>query len=356
MKNLNIIAPICSTGYGITSVNLIKQLLNKYNVTIFPVSQKFSVETQEDYELIYPLIDKNKQFDNDAPCLKVWHQFDLATRIGKNKYVAFPIFELDILEKFEINHINSADHVAVCSKWAQQILINNNITKPISVVPLGVDQDIFDETKYEKASNDKYIFSNIGKWEHRKSHDILIECFNRAFTEKDDVELWLVTENPFLSKEQNNYWHSLVMNSKLKNKIKMFGRLATQTDVAKLIQYTHCGIYISKAEGWNLELLETISMNKPVIATNYSGHTEFCNTHNSYLVDIENTEKAIDNQWFFGTGNWASLDKKEKDQIIDYMKYVYTNRIDHNPGYLETKQIYSWKNSAEAVSQCISSI
>ena len=97
-----------------------------------------------------------------------------------------------------------------------------------------------------------------------------------------------------------------------------------------------------------------MAMNKPVIATNYSAHTEYCNSNNSYLVDIDSTEKAIDNKWFHGTGNWAKIDDIQKDQIIDYMKYVYTNNISTNQHGLETAQKFTWENSAKALLKCIS--
>ena len=56
---------------------------------------------------------------------------------------------------------------------------------------------------------------------------------------------------------------------------------------------TDCGVFPARAEGWNLELLEMMSCNKPVIATNYSAHTEFCDDKNCMLIDIEDMEILI---------------------------------------------------------------
>jgi glycosyltransferase involved in cell wall biosynthesis len=353
MKKLNYNAPICGTGYGLTSKHILKQICKYYNITLFPIG---SIDTENDSELksIVPLLDRNKEFDPNSPSLKIWHQFDLASRIGKGKYYAFPIFELDTFNKQEINHLQSCDHLFVCSEWAKTILLNNNINIPIDVIPLGTDPDIFDsETNNSKPILDKYIFLTIGKWEHRKSHDILIECFNQAFNANDNVELWLATYNPFLSKEELNSWMLLVSNSPLKDKIRVFNRLNSQRDIASLIQYSSCGVYISRAEGWNLELLETICMNKPVIATNYSGHTQFCNDQNAFLINITETEKAVDNKWFFGSGNWAKINSSHKDEIIQHMRQCYQNDIRSNPGYLSTKTEFTWENSAKTIVQCI---
>lgn len=353
MKKLNYNAPICGTGYGLTSKHILKQICKYYDTTLFPIGS-IDIENESDVKIIAPLLDQNKKFDSSSPCLKIWHQFDLAARIGKGNYYAFPIFELDTFNTREINHLLSCDHLFVCSEWAKKILINNNINVPIDVIPLGADQDIFNAEKNKsKPILDKYIFLTIGKWEHRKSHDILIECFNKAFNSNDTVELWLATYNPFLNQEELNSWLKLIANSAMKDKIRIFNRLNTQNDIASLIQYSSCGVYISRAEGWNLELLETICMNKPVIATNYSGHTQFCNDDNSFLIDISETEKAIDNKWFFGEGNWAKIDDIQKDDIVQNMRQCYQKDIRSNSGYLSTKNIFTWKNSAKKIVECI---
>ena len=61
---------------------------------------------------------------------------------------------------------------------------------------------------------------------------------------------------------------------------------------------TDCGIFPSRAEGWNLELLEMLACIKSVITTHYSAHTEFCDDVNSDLVEIKETELAYDGKWF----------------------------------------------------------
>jgi glycosyltransferase involved in cell wall biosynthesis len=132
-------------------------------------------------------------------------------------------------------------------------------------------------------------------------------------------------------------------------RIKIFNGVQSHIDIAYLIAESDCGIYPSRAEGWNLELLETMAMNKPVISTNYSAHTEYCTKDNCYLVEIDNTELANDGKAFKNQGNWAKIDQKQKDQFIDYMRYVYNNRIIDNPSGLETAKKLSWKNSAKKI-------
>jgi glycosyltransferase involved in cell wall biosynthesis len=349
--NIHIQAPIGFTGYGNASINILKELNKDNDVCLTSIGAP-QVENKQDAEIVSLCMDKQKTVRYDAITIKIWHQFDLLNRVGSGKYYAYPFFEIDYFNELEKHHLNFPDTIIASSQWAKQILENNNLNKPIKIVPLGVDLEIFHPVENQQKL-DNFVFITIGKWEIRKSHDIVIECFNKAFSIKDNVELWMVTHNPFLNKDQENEWLNIVQKSKMKEKIKIFPRLPSQKDLAQVISYANCGIYVSRAEGWNLELLETMSMNKPVIATNFSAHTEFCNKDNSYLVDIKQIEKAVDNKWFNGQGNWAKIGDVQKDQIIEYMRYVYNNNIQENNNGVITGQKFTWKNSAKELLRCI---
>lgn len=351
---INLFCPInSSTGYGITSTNIWKILRNKTDLALFPIGKV----TTDDQAVVDALQqDITKIFNSDiknANCLKIWHMHDLLTSIGRGTFAVFPFFELDTIQDNEKIGLNISDIVLTTTEWSKNILIQNKIeSDKIRIVPLGVDRSIFNENNNsQKSGDDPYIFVNIGKWEIRKSHDILVYIFNQAFNKNDNVELWMINHNPFLNEEQTQYWHKIYKNSTLGDKIKIFDRIPTHKKLAETINLADCGIYISRAEGWNNEILETMAMNKPVIATNYSAHTEYCNANNSYLVDIDDTEKANDGIWFHGTGNWAKLGSKQIEQTIEYMRKAFKEKIRHNSHGIVTSKQYSWENTAENILQ-----
>ena len=74
------------------------------------------------------------------------------------------------------------------------------------------------ETK-AKEDQSKTVFFNCGKWEVRKGHDVLVEAFNLAFSELDNVELWMMCENPFFDEKEQSDWIGLYKNSKLGKKL-----------------------------------------------------------------------------------------------------------------------------------------
>jgi glycosyltransferase involved in cell wall biosynthesis len=351
MNKLNMMCPIGVTGYGITSFNIYKKLRDKYDVSLFPIGNP-QIETEEEKAFIVKDIENQITYDKSSPTLKIWHQFDLATRVGNAKYGALTFFETDKLKPIEIHMLNNIDIVYVASGWGKQILENNGVTSEIVVSPLGIDPTIFnlDQAPPQKL-NDRYIFCNIGKWELRKGHDILVEIFNKTFSPEDNVELWMLNFNPFLTQEENMSWVNLYKNTKLGEKIKIMPRIPKHADLAKLIALSDCGIFPARAEGWNNEIPEFFAMNKPVITTNYSAHTQYCNKDNSYLIEIDSLTKAIDDKFFDGYGNWANLGKRQQDQMSEYMRYVYNNNIRSNPAGLETAKVLTWDNTANIISQ-----
>jgi hypothetical protein len=168
-----------------------------------------------------------------------------------------------------------------------------------------------------------------------------------------DYGAWILaseTTNGYSNKTELDQWKNMYKND---SRIKLLKSAQNHYEIAQIMNDADCGLFPSRAEGWNLELLEMMSMNKPVIATNYSAHTEFCDKENCYLVDINEKEKAYDGKAFIGQGNWAKIGTKQKDQIVENMRYCFNNNIKTNSQGILTAQKYSWVNSAQTLLRCI---
>lgn len=362
MNKLNLMAPINSLGYGIVGLNFLNEL-NKagVEVSLFPIGGLKSVEAAPIYhEMIKKCIKNAELFDNKAPCLRIFHQFSMAERIGSGKFYGMPIFELDKFTDIEKHHLFNLDTCLVNSEWARSV-VNNNLRElnrisisnlKVNVIPLGVDTEIFkpNPTNFSSATT----FLNIGKWEVRKGHDILKTAFETAFTPDDNVQLWMCCTNPFFSKEKNTEWENFYLSSKLGSKIKIIPRRETQYDVANLMNQADCGVFPSRGEGWNLEALELMACGKHIITTNYSGHTEFCNKNNCFgLIDIEELEPAYDGIWFNKQGDWAKIRQVEIDKLVNYMRAFHTKKLSLGKEFLlneegiSTSKEYTWKNATQ---------
>ena len=360
-QNVNMLCPINQLGYGVTGLNISKALHDaKHSVALFVVG---NLEAPEPYHQdLKQMISNSRLPDWNAPCIRIWHQHDMSQFVGKGDKYGFPIFELDGFVDLELHHLSYLDYWFVTSEWSKSILTeqlkkvfgDKDITDRIFVVPLGVDRNIFRESVSNRKET---IFYNCGKWETRKGHDILVQAFNEAFTEEDDVELWMMCDNPFYPEEENFKWERLYRTSKLGEKIRIVPRQETQADVYNIMSQTDCGVFPARAEGWNLELLEMMSCGKAVIATNYSSHTEFCNEENCMLVEITELEDAHDGKWFRGQGKWAKIEEAQITQVAEYMRETHEKKkkdeLNINQAGVDTAKKFSWKNSAEKILEAI---
>jgi len=349
-KSINLYCPIGHTGYGITSANIAIALYrSNIPISLFPIGN-INVNNDEEKKFFAYTINNSRSFNPESPCLKIWHQFDLASKIGNGHYYTYPFFELDTFTASEVHNLNFSNYIFASSQWAKNILLQNKVKKPIYIAPLAVDTNIFQCPPKIKLQGKPYTFFNIGKWEKRKSQEFAIKAFNAAFSMRDNVELRLIPQLEILSDETKQKMFDLIESSPLKSKIKLLNRLPNQYELAQYIWDGDCGVFLSRAEGWNNAILETMAMNRPVIVTNYSAHTEYCDKNNAMLVDITELENANDGIWFHGQGNWAKLGQKQFDQTVEYMRYVYSNNIRTNPGGLETVKKYTWEKTAQIIS------
>jgi hypothetical protein len=273
--------------------------------------------------------------------------------------VGFPFFELTRFTDGEIHHLSQCDRLFVASEWAKQIVLESGVvghSDDIRVVPLGVDRLIFHEgvrTGQNILEHDHTIFVNVGKWEIRKGHDVLLEAFSKAFTPRDKVILKIAAQNPFIG-NLNEHWASRY-HSALGSRVKIEGRLTDQLSVSRLLAGADCGVFPARAEGWNLDLLETLSVGTHAIATNYSAHTEYVNSDNCRLINTTELETARDGIFFHGQGEWAKFGDDQIEQLIHHLREVHrlkqTGQLQRNLAGIETAKQFSWQNSANAFIQ-----
>ena len=123
-----------------------------------------------------------------------------------------------------------------------------------------------------------------------------------------------------------------------------------------ILQNVDCGVFPSRAEGWNLEILELMSMGKHIITTDYSAHTEYCTDNNSMLATPYKNEPAVDNIWFKGEAEWASLEGIE-GLLAGHMRDAYSKWKDgslvQNIDGIETAEKYTWTACANRIKEVL---
>jgi len=239
-------------GYGVATTQIALALNTLgHNVAWWFIG---GVEHDPAYKFAIDKMVRNQEsFDLYAPGLRIWHQFDMAEHIGRGIRCGLPIFELDEFTPREIHHLDSLDKIFVCSHWAMNV-VNNALpyrNRDTYVTPLGVNRMVFNETIGSPQSG-WTTFINVGKWEYRKGHDVLIEAFNKAFEPRDRVRLWMMNDNPFLPPEMTAAWHQKYTATKMGRQVSFIPRERSHARVAAIMGDSNCGIFPARAEGWNL--------------------------------------------------------------------------------------------------------
>lgn len=364
-RKLNMLAPIGKTGYGVVGFNILRIMRERdWDVSLFthgsPNGRK---DSAQETRVISEAVDRATLFHYDAPCINIWHQHDMAYKIGNGPYIGYPFFELDTFNEMERHHLNYPDKLCVTSEWAKKVVLDNEVSceEDVYVVPLGIDNKIFnvlDPLNHTKERGPT-VFLNCGKWEIRKGHDFLIDMFHKAFGVNDDVELWMLPFNPFLSSGDQNNWENMYLDTPMgrAGKVKIFPWQENHMDVSNIMRKADCGLFPSRAEGWNLELLEMMAIGKPVIATNYSAHTEFCDDNNCLLIEIDDVVPAYDGKWFFEQGNWADIGVPQLKQMCEYMRQVHVQGQSPaefvNEAGIETGKKFTWDNTVDKIEEML---
>jgi glycosyltransferase involved in cell wall biosynthesis len=118
-------------------------------------------------------------------------------------------------------------------------------------------------------------------------------------------------------------------------------------------------ISFTKGEGFGRPLLEFSLVNKPIVASNWSGHIdfldkEFCYLVNGTLANVDSSavvEKMIlkESQWF--TPNDSEAATALRLVFENYKKYA---ELAKRQGY-KSRTSFSWENMAEQLDQILSS-
>ena len=346
------------TGYGVAGAQLLHALQRqRIPVAYFPIGP---VDTSlTDNSTLRTALEAQGSYRTDVPSVRLSQQFDLAQHIGRGPKVGFTIFELDTFTARELHHLRSQDALMVCSDWARQVCLDNGVTSlPIHVVPLGVDRAVFHEQVAPARTFKETTFLQVGKLEPRKGQLELLRAFEAAFTPKDTVRLVLVCGNPFLTRERMEALLKPFRKSPMAAKITLLTEeLPSQREVAAWMAAADCGVFVARAEGWNLEALEMLAMGREVIATDYSAHRQFLVPENAKLIRIDALEPAAGGA---AVGRWAAWGTAQHEQLVMQLRAVHALRQSdgrqRNVAGLATATQFSWDASASAMVRALESL
>jgi glycosyltransferase involved in cell wall biosynthesis/tetratricopeptide (TPR) repeat protein len=224
---------------------------------------------------------------------------DAAWRIGRT------MFETDRISTNWVTACNQMDEIWVPSQFNVETFANSGVERDkLRVMPESVDETEFDPANcqplplpHRAACN----FLSVFEWSRRKGWDVLLAAYLREFSAEDDVCLYVRSYlfgkpdgNPALEigRRISEYAATLNLGDKPRPRIHILAEQVPQADLPRLYKAADCLVAPSRGEGWGRPHHEAMMMGLPVIATGWSGNTEFMRPENSFLIDFQLVDTA----------------------------------------------------------------
>ena len=312
------------SGYASEAINFILPLSQRVNLAIFHQNNNYSesfvagLKDQERRRLFelrdkYPKIQGGIVIEHN-PANGFSHVPDAAYRIGRT------MFETDRVSADWVTACNQMDEIWVPSKFNVETFASSGVERDkLRVMPESADETEFDPDKYQPLplpDRAACNFLSIFEWSRRKGWDVLLAAYLREFSAQDDVCLYVRTYlfgkpdgDPHAAIERLIAGHAatLDLGGKPLPRIHILAGQVPQAEMPRLYKAADCLVAPSRGEGSGRPHHEAMLMGLPVIATNWSGNTEFMTPENSFLIDCEIVDTAAlePELWHYRGHRWA---------------------------------------------------
>jgi glycosyltransferase involved in cell wall biosynthesis len=218
------------------------------------------------------------------------------------------------------------------------------LQKPTEVLFEGANLDIYKVINQVKNINldsikENFAYLFVGHYingdlgEDRKNVGLLIKAFYELFKNKKT--------KPALILKTSMVGSSYMDREEILKRIKMIKKTVNSKDLPNVYLlhgeftdsemnelYNHpkvkAMVSLTKGEGFGRPLLEFSLTKKPIITTNWSGHTDFLKSEFTVMLpgQMANVHPSAANQWLLKESQWFSVDQ---GQVGHYMKDVFEN-------------------------------
>lgn len=347
--------PVNSTSLGASAFHILENVETPFH--LFPIGGGLDmsgfepVPAEKIDKLTRSMVNALENHVVTNPAVRLWHHFASFERVS-NKQILYTFHEVDALTKCELNALNQQDHIIVPCTYNQKVFTDMGVKPPISVVPLGVDRSVFYPLEKHANKTGPYIFVMAGKFEARKLHLETLQAFVSIFGNNPNVKLRCCVSNRFVDmKRVYGMISERVFQNKPPTNIEFIDWLPTERDVADFFSHADCLISPSRAESFNLPLLQAMSCGIQVITNKDHAHADYVNENNAILVPNEGMVVARDDTFFkndgrTNTGKWFNV---STNAIASAMIEAYKRGRSVNNNGIETSKQFSWKTTATEI-------
>ncbi len=335
------------TGYSSSSRSIVAAL-SEAGVPVRPLYLFDADAAEQIYGPIPPLIRSLQRLPIrlDVPQV-VYGRGELFCKNSGAFRIGFTMLETDRLPLHWVEQANLMDEVWTPTSWGREVFAASGVTRPISVVPLGVDLNVFTPGPPRVALSDRTVFLSVFEWSRRKGWDILLSAYRAAFQPTDPVVLALKIDHRAAGNPLPEL--AAVLGEQAPPVAVLYNQTLPPERMAELYRSADCFVLPSRGEGWGMPALEAMACGVPVIATNWSGPTEFLDATCGYLLPIRGLVPTGAASGPYADAQWAEPDS---DALVELLRRVHRQRDEARALGEEAARRarqWSWARSAQAI-------
>jgi glycosyltransferase involved in cell wall biosynthesis len=336
------------SGYAVSAREMILQL-DALNVDVHLAYLYGTdwMDTQRDDHRIAAMRQRSK--DLSLPQV-VYSSGDLFCKNSGKYRIGYTMLEVSGIPEDWVLQANSMDEVWVPSTFNDETFLNSGVQKPIYVMPLGVNPDYFNPKIRSFRPSPRYTFLSIFEWGERKAADVLLRAYHRAFSRKDDVLLMLKVMNNDPGVDVQKEIHKLGLPSDGPPVVILYNQDLPVHQMGSLYRSADCFVLPTRGEGWGMPVIEAMACGLPVIATNWSAHTDFMNEEVAYPLNVAKLIPAEAKCPYYKGFVWAQPDE---EHLIHLMRHVYAERQEATATGVRASQHvlenWTWRHAAQKI-------
>jgi glycosyltransferase involved in cell wall biosynthesis len=247
--------------------------------------------------------------------------------------IGFYLWETDTPPETHLLGANAVDEI-----WAPSDFVADgyrkitstpisNIRKGLAHPPARVFSPFLDRFRRSPSELIFLSLAEFGSSIVRKNPLSVVKAFQQAFAEGDEeVRLLLKMReiDPGHWSNFDGYWEEVEERITGDSRIEIVEGNLTDAEYWSLIDSSDVFVALHRAEGFGYGIADAMMLGKPVIVSDYSGTTDFCEADNAFLIDVDVVPTPPEQMRSKSyVGHWAS---PRVDQAAAAMRAILTDR------------------------------
>ncbi|HHH40914.1 MAG TPA: glycosyltransferase [Chloroflexi bacterium] len=337
-----------ASGYAVSSRELLLQLdALGVDVRLVYIYGTDWMDTQRDDHRLAAMRQRPK--DLNLPQV-VYAPGELFSKNSGRYRIGYTMLEVDGIPETWVRLCNEMDEVWVPSTFNAETFRASGVTRPIHVMPLGVNPDYFNPRIRGYRPSSRYTFLSLFEWGERKAPEILLRAYFRAFRRDDDVLLLLKVINRDPGVDVKAQIAALNLPDDGPPVAMLYNQELPTYQMGSLYRSADCFVFPTRGEGWGLPILEAMACGLPVIATAWSAHTDFMHEGNAYPLRVAKLIPARAKCPYYEGFRWAHPDE---DHLVHLMRHVYEHREEAAAkgaaASAEVLSRWTWRHAAQKI-------